>query len=64
MLSIEFQARIFSEYRAGKEYTTGRKYLYTIQRNPLALTQTWIIRKLKNSDAPWEWVQPLNTDLK
>ena len=63
MLSIELQARIFSDYHAGKEHTPGRKYLYTIQRNPLALTQTWIIRKLKKNGSPWEWVQPLDLQI-
>lgn len=34
MLSIELQARIFKEYHAGKEYTNGTKYRYTLQYNP------------------------------
>ena len=58
MLSIELQARIFTEYHAGKEYTNGRKYRYTLQYNPLALAHTWVIRQDK-SGGEWEWVQPL-----
>lgn len=58
MLSIELQARIFTEYHAGKEYTNGRKYRYTLQYNPLALAQTWVIRQDK-SGGEWEWVRPL-----
>lgn len=58
MLSIELQARIFTEYHAGKEYTNGRKYRYTLQYNPLALIYTWVVRQDKSGGA-WEWVQPL-----
>ena len=59
MLSIDFQARIFKEYHAGKECTNGRKYRYSLQYNPLALVHTWIIRQNKSSGER-EWVQPLN----
>lgn len=45
MLSINLQARIFADYHAGKEYTNGTKYRYTLQYNPLALVHTWIIRQ-------------------
>ena len=58
MLSINFQARIFADYHAGKEYTSGTKYRYTLQYNPLALVHTWVVRQAINGGA-WEWVQPL-----
>ena len=58
MLSIKFQARIFRDYHAGKEYTNGRKYRYSIQYNPLALVHTWIIRQDK-SGGEWCFLQPL-----
>lgn len=48
MLSINLQSRIFTEYHAGKEFTTGTRYRYTLQYNPLALLHTWIIRKPKS----------------
>lgn len=62
MLSINLQSRIFTEYHAGKEFTTGTRYRYTLQYNPLALLHTWIIRKPKSGGAG-EWVQPLAPDL-
>lgn len=52
MLSINLQARIFADYHAGKEYTNGTKYRYTLQYNPLALVHTWIIRQNKSGS---EW---------
>lgn len=58
MLSIGLQGRIFAEYHAGKQFTSGRKYRYTLQHNPLALLPTWITRQPKSGGA-WEWVQPL-----
>ncbi len=58
MISIELQARIFKDFHAGKECTPARKYIYTLQYNPLALYHTWIIRKPKNGGA-WDWLQPL-----
>lgn len=62
MLSIDFQARIFEEYHAGKEFTTGRKYRYTLQYNPLALFHTWVIRQDKSGGA-WKWVHPLTDNM-
>lgn len=62
MLSINLQSRIFAEYHAGKEYTNGRKYRYTLQYNPLALVPTWVIRQDKSGGA-WEWVQPLSCNI-
>ena len=62
MLSINLQSRIFTEYHAGKEFTTGTRYRYTLQYNPLALLHTWVIRQAKSGGA-WEWVQPLAPDL-
>ena len=58
MLSINLQARIFTDYHAGKEYTDGRKYRYRLQYNPLALVHTWIIRQDKNG-GEWQFLQPL-----
>lgn len=62
MLSMNLQARIFEEYHAGKEYTNGTKYRYTLQYNPLALVHTWIIRQAK-IDGMWEWLHPLADNL-
>ena len=62
MLSINLQARTFKEYHAGKEYTNGTKYRYTLQYNPLALVHTWVIRQRKSGGA-WEWVQPLSDNM-
>lgn len=62
MLSINLQARIFKEYHAGKEFTTGRKYHYSLQYNPLALFPVWVIRQDKSGGA-WEWVQPLTDNM-
>ena len=58
MLSINLQARIFTDYHAGKEYTNGRKYRYSLQYNPLAFVHTWIIRQDK-SGGEWQFLQPL-----
>ena len=58
MLSINLQARIFADYHAGKEYTNGRKYRYSIQYNPLSAMPTWIIRQDK-SGGEWFFLQPL-----
>lgn len=58
MLSIDLQARIFTDYHAGKEYTNCRKYRYSLQYNPLALVHTWIIRQDK-SGGEWQFLQPL-----
>lgn len=57
MVSLNLQGRIFEEYHAGKEYTNGTKYRYTLQYNPLALVHTWIVRQAKSG--AWEWVCPL-----
>lgn len=62
MLSINLQSRIFTEYHAGKEFTTGRKYRYSIQYNPLALMPVWIIRQ-DIYDGEWYFLQPLAPDL-
>ena len=62
MLSIEFQARIFEEYHAGKEFTNGRKYRYSLQYNPLALLPVWVARQAKSGGA-WERVQPLSQNM-
>lgn len=62
MLSINFQTRIFSEYHAGKEYTNGRKYRYSIQYNPMALMPVWIIRQDRNG-GEWHFLQPLAQNL-
>ena len=58
MLSIKFQARIFRDYHAGKEYTDGKKYRYSIQYNPISAMRTWIIRQDK-SGGEWQFLQPL-----
>ena len=58
MLSINLQARIFTDYHAGKEYTNGRKYRYSIQYNPISVIHTWIIRQDK-SGGEWQFLQPL-----
>lgn len=58
MVSLNLQGRIFEEYHAGKEYTNGTKYRYTLQYNPLALVHTWIVRQAKSGGA-WERVHPL-----
>ena len=58
MLSINLQARIFTDYHAGKEFTNGTKYRYTLQYNPLALVHTWVIRQNKNG-GEWYFLQPL-----
>lgn len=34
MLSLSFQARIFTNYHSGQDCTNGRKYRYSIQYNP------------------------------
>lgn len=62
MISIELQALIFRDYHDGKDHTTARKYLYTLQYNPMSLMHTWIIRKPKTG-GEWEWVQPLASNL-
>lgn len=62
MLSINLQNRIFADYHAGKEYTNGTKYRYTLQYNPLALVHTWVIRQDKSGGA-WEWVQLLTDNI-
>ena len=58
MLSINLQARIFRDYHAGKEYTNGKKYRYSIQYNPVSAIHTWIIRQDKNG-GDWQFLQPL-----
>lgn len=62
MLSINLQSRIFSDYHAGKEYTNGIKYRYTLQYNPLALVHTWVIRQNKNG-GEWYFLQPLSDNM-
>ena len=62
MLSLSFQARIFTNYHSGQDCTNGRKYRYSIQYNPLALVHTWIIRQPMRGGS-WEWVQPLSMNL-
>lgn len=62
MLSNEFQSRIFANYHAGKEYTSGIKYRYSIQHNPLALIHTWIIRQDKDG-GEWYFLEPLAKNL-
>lgn len=58
MLSINLQARIFTDYNAGKEYTNGRKYRYSIQYNPISAMPVWVIRQDKNG-GEWCFLQPL-----
>ena len=43
MLSINLPSRIFADYHAGKEYTNGTKYRYSIQYNSMSLMPTWIV---------------------
>ena len=62
MLSIDFQARIFTNYHSGQNCTNGRKYRYSLQYNPLASAHTWIIRQPMRGGS-WEWVQPLAMNL-
>lgn len=59
ILSGNLHARIFENYHAGKEYTNGRKYRYTLQYHPLALMHTWIMRQDKRG-GEWEFVEPLS----
>lgn len=44
-MSINLISRIFSDYHKGKDSTSGRKYRYTIEYNPLSAVHTWIIRQ-------------------
>ena len=60
MLSINLQARIFRDYHAGKEYTDGKKYRYSIQYNPVSAMHTWIIRQDKNG-GEWQFCSRLQT---
>lgn len=62
MLSINFQGRIFADYHAGKEYTNGRKYRYSVQYNPLSAMHTWVIRQDKRG-GEWEFAEPLASNL-
>lgn len=62
MLSVKFQSRIFADYHAGKEYTNGTKYRYSIQYNPIALMPTWIIRQDKDG-GNWYFLHPLAKNL-
>lgn len=62
MLSIKIQARIFRDYHAGKEYTDGKKYRYSIQYNPISAMHTWIIRQDKNG-GEWQFLQPLAANM-
>ena len=62
MLSINLQARIFADYHAGKEYTAGRKYRYSIQYNPISVRHTWIIKQDKGR-GEWYFLQPLANNL-
>lgn len=62
MLSINLQSHIFTEYHAGKEFTAGKKYRYTLQYNPLALFPVWVVRQAKSGGA-WDWVQPLSPNM-
>lgn len=62
MLSINLQSRIFTEYHAGKEFTAGKRYRYTLQYNPLSLLHTWVVRQAKSGGA-WERVQPLSPNM-
>ena len=62
MLSIKFQSRIFADYHAGKEYTNGRNYRYSIQYNPISAMHTWVIRQDK-SGGEWYFLQPLADNL-
>ena len=62
MLSINLQARIFMDYHAGKEYTGGKKYRYSIQYNPVSVIHTWIIRQDK-SGGDWQFLQPLTANM-
>lgn len=63
ILSMELHARIFEDYHAGKEYTNGTKYRYTLQYQPLALMHIWVIRQDKRRGGNWEWVEPLAENL-
>lgn len=62
MLFINLQARIFANYHAGKEYTNGTKYRYTLQHNPFALVHTWVVRQDKNG-GEWHFLQPLTDNM-
>ena len=62
MLSINLQARIFTDYHAGKEYTNGRKYRYSLQYKPVSAMHTWIIRQDKNG-GEWQFLQPLASNI-
>ena len=62
MLSINFQAKIWQDYYAGKEYTNGTKYRYSLQYNPLSAMPTWIIRQNKRG-GEWDFVEPLASNL-
>ena len=62
MLSINLQARIFRDYHAGKEYTNGRKFRYSLQYNPLSAMHTWIIKQDKSS-GEWYFLHPLVSNM-
>lgn len=61
-MSIEFIGKIFKEYHDGKDHTTGRKYNYSIQYNPLALMPVWIIRQDRHG-GEWDFWEPLPSNM-
>ena len=62
MLEKKMQEKIYRRHRSGHSFTKGRRYMYSIQYNPMALVHTWIIRK-RPEDIKWDWVQPLDPSI-
>lgn len=61
-MTTNFISRIYKDYHNGKEYTSGVKYLYSIQYNPIAAIHTWIIRKPKIG-GEWSFLRPVPTNM-
>lgn len=61
-MSIEFQTKIYKNFRAGCNHTKKGKYIYTIEYNPMAFTSTWIIRR-PAAGGVWDWHQPLDLSI-
>ena len=62
MLSIEFQRRIYEDYKPDENVTTRHGgFEYTIAYNACASIHTWIIRR--KGDGEWHWLQPLDKEV-
>ena len=63
-MTVKFQRRIYDAARIGRNIIHG-KYEYTIDYHHMAVTHTWIIRRLANCPwHDWEWLQPLDTNIR